>query len=117
MKVLKKIGLGIISLGLISTFYIPEAKAGNLTLYEFTVPSFVPTTGGRNYAIKMVTSSTTTNFNNGKFLLKRVGSGNKDCQMWITNTAEFVSFIDCVKAKIGTDLYNDDMLKAYLKNQ
>ena len=33
-KVLKKIGLGIISLGLISTFYIPEAKVGR-TILEF----------------------------------------------------------------------------------
>ena len=115
MKVLKKIGLGIISLGLISTFYIPEAKAGNLTLSEFTVPSFVPTTGGRKYAIKMVTSS--TNPNNGKILLKRVGSGNKDCQMWVSNAAQFVSFIGCVEAKIGTDLFNDYMLEGYLKIQ
>ena len=117
MKVLKKIGLGIISLGLISTFYIPEAKAGNLTLSEFTVPSFVPTTGGRKYAIKMVTSSTSSII--GKIFLKRVGSGNKDCQMWLTNEAQFVSFIGCVEAKRGTDLFNDYMLEEYLylKNQ
>ena len=55
MKVLKKIGLGIISLGLISTFYIPEAKA-NLTLFEYTYPSYVPVLGGRTYAMKLLTS-------------------------------------------------------------
>ena len=104
MKVLKKIGLGIISLGLISTFYIPEAKA-NLTLVEFTVPSSVPTTGGRKYAIKLVTKFYSSgNKQMGKVLIKRVGSGNTDCQTWISTPAQLASFTTCVAAKIGTDM-------------
>ena len=105
-KVLKKIGLGIISLGLISTFYIPEAKAGNLTLYEFTVPSSVPTTGGRKYAIKMVTSSSNF-YNNGKLLLKRVGSGNPSCKMWVRNVVEKKAFMICVTKELANVLQYD----------
>ena len=99
MKVFKKIGLGIISLGLISTFYIPEAKA-NLTLFEFTVPDNVPVQGGRTYAIKMMTSNS---LNHGKFLLKRVGSGNTSCKMWIANAAQLAKFNACVATKLGSD--------------
>ena len=91
MKVLKKIGLGIISLGLISTFYIPEAKAGNQTILEFDV-------NGTTYAIKLVTQF---NANTGKFLLKKVGSGNTSCKTWITSVADLTKFNACVAAKIG----------------
>ena len=91
MKVLKKIGLGIISLGLISTFYIPEAKAGNRTILEFDVD-------GTTYAIKLVTQF---NANTGKFLFKKVGSGSTSCKMWIGSVADLAKFNACVAAKIG----------------
>ncbi len=90
MKVLKKIGLGIISLGLISTFYIPEAKA-NQTIVEFDV-------NGTTYAIKLVTQS---NLNTGKFLIKKVGSGNTSCKTWIYSASTLLQFQTCVAAKIG----------------
>ena len=77
-KVLKKIGLGIISLGLISTFYIPEAKAGNLTLAEFNA-------NGTRYAIKLVTKF---NASSGKFLIKEVGSGKTNCKMYIGSVSQ-----------------------------
>ncbi len=72
MKVLKKIGVGIISLGLISTFYIPEAKA-NKTIYEWKVPS-------GKYAVKTVNRS-------GKifFLLEYVGSGISQCVLKVVD--------------------------------
>ena len=38
MKLLRKIGTGIISLGLISTFYTPDAKA-TLTILKWEMPS------------------------------------------------------------------------------
>ena len=108
MKVLKKIGLGIISLGLISTFYIPEAKA-NLTLFEYTYPSYVPVLGGRTYAIKRVTSF---NLNTGKYLIKRVGSGNKDCQMWISSVSTLAAFTSCVEKKLGNDMMTGLIISA-----
>tara|TARA_B100000212_G_scaffold97770_1_gene71737 strand:+ start:83 stop:445 length:363 start_codon:yes stop_codon:yes gene_type:complete len=118
MKFFKKIGVGIISLGLISTFYIPEAKAGNLTLVEFTVPSSVPTTGGRKYAIKLVTKLYTSgNKQMGKVLIKRVGSGNTDCKTWISTPSQLASFTTCVAAKIGTDMMSSsiyDVIKSDL---
>ena len=100
MKVLKKIGLGIISLGLISTFYIPEAKA-NLTLFEYTYPSSVPVLGGRTYAIKRVTSFNSPHF--GKFLMKRVGSGNTFCKKYILSPSTLAAFISCVERKLGNE--------------
>ena len=102
MKVFKKIGLGIISLGLISTFYIPEAKA-NLTLFEYTFPDDIPVQGGRTYAIKLVTKMGP---NTGKFLIKRVGSGNKDCVKWIYDEATVRSFVSCINKKLDSDLLN-----------
>ena len=108
MKVLKKIGLGIISLGLISTFYIPEAKA-NLTLFEFEYPSYVPVLGGRTYAIKRVTPF---NLNSGKYLIKRVGSGNKDCQMWISSVSTLAAFTSCVEEKLGNDMMTPLIISA-----
>ena len=99
MKVFKKIGLGIISLGLISTFYIPEAKA-NLTLFEFEYPSSVPVLGGRTYAIKMVTKMGTST---GKFLMKRVGSGNTFCKKYIGSKSQLVAFQSCVAKNLGSD--------------
>ena len=108
MKVLKKIGLGIISLGLISTFYIPEAKA-NQTLLEYTYPSSVPVLGGRTYAIKLVTSYS---LSQGKFLLKRVGSGNTSCKMWIANEAQLDKFVACTEKKLGSDVMNGLIEKA-----
>ena len=91
MKIFKKIGLGIISLGLISTFYIPEAKAGNLTIVEFDA-------NGTRYAIKLVTQ---INANTGKFLFKEVGSGKTSCKTWIGSIAQLTKFSACVTAKIG----------------
>ena len=113
MKVLKKIGLGIISLGLISTFYIPEAKA-NLTLFEFTVPSSVPATGGRKYAIKLVTSFVDWKSDKqfGKLLVKRVGSGNTSCTRWVDSPSTLVSFMSCVSKKLGSDLMDDLIFQA-----
>ena len=93
MKVLKKIGLGIISLGLISTFYIPEAKAGNQTIVEFDA-------NGTRYAIKLVTQF---NANSGKFLFKEVGSGKTSCKTFIYNVAQLARFNTCVAAKIGVE--------------
>ena len=105
MKVLKKIGLGIISLGLISTFYIPKAKA-NTTLFEFTFPDEIPVHGGRKYAIKMVTKnySLTDEKQFGKFLIKRVGSGKTYCTRWISSTSELIKFMSCVNGKLDSDL-------------
>ena len=95
MKIFKKIGLGIISLGLISTFYIPEAKAGNTTIVEF------PANGSR-YAIKLVTQ---INPNTGKFLFKEVGSGKTSCKTYIGSVAQLTTFSACAAAKIdGVDV-------------
>ena len=91
MKVLKKIGLGIISLGLISTFYIPEAKAGNKTILEFDA-------NGSRWAVKLVTQY---NANFGKFLFKEVGSGKTSCKTLIGSVADLAKFNACVAAKIG----------------
>jgi len=91
MKIFKKIWLSIISLGLISTFYIPEAKAGNQTIVEFDV-------NGTKYAVKLVTQ---INANTGKFLFKEVGSGKTSCKTWIGSIAQLTKFSACVTAKIG----------------
>tara|TARA_B100000989_G_C19181662_1_gene319842 strand:- start:75 stop:428 length:354 start_codon:yes stop_codon:yes gene_type:complete len=105
MKVFKKIGLGFISLGLISTFYIPEAKA-NLTLFEFTYPNDFPVLGGRTYAMKLVTSlsGSPSDKQLGKFLMKRVGSGNTFCTKWITSVSTLAAFTSCVEKKLGNDM-------------
>ena len=108
MKVLKKIVVGIISLGLISTFYIPEAKA-NLTLFEFTFPDDVPVVAGRTYAIKRVTS---LGPNMGKYLIKRVGSGNKDCETVIYNVSTLAAFTSCVEEKLGNDMMTPLIISA-----
>ena len=91
MKIFKKIGLGIISLGLISTFYIPEAKAGNQTILEFDA-------NGSRWAVKLVTQY---NANFGKFLFKEVGSGKTSCKTLIGSVAQLATFNACVAAKIG----------------
>ena len=94
-KVLKKIGLGIISLGLISTFYIPEAKAGNLTIAEFNA-------NGTKYAIKLVTK---INASTGKFLIKKVGSGKTRCKTYIANVSQAATFSVCAAALVdGIDV-------------
>ena len=103
MKFFKKIGLGIISLGLISTFYIPEAKA-NLTISEYTFPDDIPVLGGRTYAIKMVTKIGTST---GKFLMKRVGSGNTFCKKYIGSKSQLVAFQSCVAKKLGSVVMSD----------
>ncbi len=90
MKIFKKIGLGIISLGLISTFYIPEAKA-NQTIVEFDA-------NGSRWAVKLVTQY---NANFGKFLFKEVGSGKTSCKTLIGSVAQLATFNACVAAKIG----------------
>ena len=54
MKLLRKIGTGIISLGLISTFYTPDAKA-NLTILKWEMPSN-ELSGGRSYSTKIKNS-------------------------------------------------------------
>ena len=97
MKVFKKIGLGIISLGLISTFYIPEAKASQ-TLVKFDV-------NGAQYAIKLKT--------NGQLLIKEVGSGNQQCKMYVNNYASANAFKQCVIGKFGgsSEYYVDQALK------
>ena len=102
MKVFKKIGLGFISLGLISTFYIPEAKAGNRTLYKFTVPDEFPLSRGRTYVIKLVTNfSFSGDKQTGQYLLKKVGSGKTDCEQFVYSDSTFVSFLNCVQSKLG----------------
>ena len=108
MKVFKKIGLGFISLGLISTFYIPEAKA-NLTVFEYTYPSTIPVLGGRTYAIKYKPESSL-------FLMKRVGSGNTFCEKFIYSPSTLADFISCVNVKLGSgsDLMNNLMIRAIL---
>ena len=100
-KVLKKIGLGIISLGLISTFYIPEAKA-NLTLFEFESPSSVPVLGKRTYALKKVTSI--SSYGSSQYLMKRVGSGNTFCKQCIHTPSQLNKFVVCVVSKLGSDM-------------
>ena len=100
-KVLKKIGLGIISLGLISTFYIPEAKA-NLTLFEFEYPSSVPVLGGRTYALKKVTSI--SSYGSSQYLMRRVGSGNTFCKKYISSVSQLISFLSCVENKLSSDI-------------
>ena len=54
MILLRKIGAGIISLGLISTFYTPDAKA-NLTILKWEMPSN-ELSGGRSYSTKIKNS-------------------------------------------------------------
>ena len=104
-KVLKKIGLGIISLGLISTFYIPEAKAGNLTVVEFDA-------NGTRYAIKLVTQ---INANTGKFLFKEVGSGKTSCKTYIATVAQAAKFSACASAKVsGVDV--ESFILSSIKN-
>ena len=105
-KVLKKIGLGIISLGLISTFYIPEAKAGNLTIAEFNA-------NGTRYAIKLVTK---LNASTGKFLIKEVGSGKTNCKTLISSVAQAAKFGACASAKIsGVDV--ESFITSTIKNE
>tara|TARA_B100000575_G_C22799773_1_gene472156 strand:- start:265 stop:600 length:336 start_codon:yes stop_codon:yes gene_type:complete len=91
MKIFKKIGLGIISLGLISTFYIPEAKASE-TVIEFLAEDT------KNYAIKQKS--------NGQYLLKKIGSGSQQCKMYLSNPYFGIlerelldNFVDCVLTK------------------
>ena len=104
MKAFKKIGLSIISLGLISTFYMPEAKA-NLTVFEFTIPKDTPIVGGNKYALKLVTKVYTfSDKQAGKFLMKRVGSGNTFCTKWITSESTLAAFTSCVEKKLGNDM-------------
>ena len=104
MKVFKKIGLGIISLGLISTFYIPEAKA-NLTLFEFTLPDNVPVHGGRTYAMKLVTKFYLSGDKQaGMFLIKRVGSGKTYCKKYVSSVSQLISFLGCVENKLNSDI-------------
>ena len=106
MKIFKKIGLGIISLGLISTFYIPEAKAGNLTIAEFDA-------NGTRYAIKLVTQF---NANSGKFLIKEVGSGKTNCKTLISSVAQAAKFGACASAKIsGVDV--ESFITSTIKNE
>ena len=103
MKIFKKIGLGIISLGLISTFYMPEAKA-NLTVFEFTIPKDTPIVGGNKYALKLVTKVYTfSDKQAGKFLMKRVGSGNTFCASYIYNRKTLAKFIACVAVHLKDD--------------
>tara|TARA_B100000282_G_C31629009_1_gene442966 strand:+ start:179 stop:562 length:384 start_codon:yes stop_codon:yes gene_type:complete len=104
MKVLKKIGLGIISLGLISTFYIPEAKA-NQTIVEFDA-------NGSRWAIKLVTRF---NANYGKFLFKEVGSGKTSCKTLIGSVAQAARFSACASAKVsGVDV--ESFILSSIKN-
>ena len=106
MKIFKKIGLGIISLGLISTFYIPEAKAGNLTIAEFNA-------NGTKYAIKLVTK---LNASTGKFLIKEVGSGKTNCKTWIRSAADATKFGACAAAKVsGVDV--ESFITSTIKNE
>ena len=105
MKIFKKIGLGIISLGLISTFYIPEAKA-NQTIVEFDA-------NGSRWAIKLVTRF---NANYGKFLFKEVGSGKTSCKTLIGSVADATKFSACAAAKInGVDV--ESFIFTTIKNE
>ena len=54
MNLLRKIGTGVISLGLISSFYIPESKA-NPTILKLEMPSN-ELSGGRSYPTKIKNS-------------------------------------------------------------
>ena len=101
MKVFKKIGLGIISLGLISTFYIPEAKA-SITLVEFYDAE------GTRYAIKQKS--------NFQYILKKVGSGNKQCKMYIYTEEMAEEFKTCVLLKVGDPSGYAAAEEAILKN-
>ena len=76
-------------------------KVYNLTLFEYTFDNSIPILGGRTYAIKLVTKFS---WNIGKFLIKRVGSGNTDCVKWISSPSTLASFISCVITKLGSDL-------------
>ena len=106
MKIFKKIGLGIISLGLISTFYIPEAKAST-TIFEFI------TDGGIEYAIKLVTKF---NASSGKFLIKEVGSGKTNCKMYIGTVSQVARFSACAAAKVsGVDV--ESFITSTIKNE
>jgi len=105
MKIFKKIGLGIISLGLISTFYIPEAKA-NQTIVEFDA-------NGTKYAIKLVTRYSASF---GKFLFKEVGSGKTSCKTLIRSVAEAAAFSACAAAKVnGVDV--ESFISSTIKNE
>ena len=44
--------------------------------------------------------------NHGKFLLKRVGSGNPSCKMYVKNNAQLAKFVACTEKKLGSDLMN-----------
>ena len=106
MKIFKKIGLGIISLGLISTFYIPEAKAGNLTIAEFKA-------NGTKYAIKLVTKLSPST---GKFLIKKVGSGKTNCKTYIGNVSQAATFSVCAAALVdGVDV--ESFIFSTIKNE
>ena len=37
----------------------------------------------------------------GQLIVKRVGSGNKDCKMWVSNVYTLAAFKGCVEAKLG----------------
>ena len=54
MNLLRKIGTGVISLGLISSFYIPESKA-NPTILKLEMPSN-ELSGGSSYPTKIKNS-------------------------------------------------------------
>ena len=105
MKVLKKIGLGIISLGLISTFYSPEAKAGQ-TLVEFV------NIDGREYAIKKLNDNNYPFFF-GQYILKRIGSGKKQCKTTIKDEKDLLTFISCINVKLGNTSMNETILSAF----
>jgi|AACY02.8.fsa_nt_gi hypothetical protein len=88
MKLLRKIGTGIISLGLISTFYTPDAKA-NLTILKWEMPSN-ELSGGRSYSTKIKNS-----------LLAHKGSGK--VRGWHNNWEKVSSYRTCHKHKFDRD--------------
>ena len=55
------------------------------------------------------------NGNAGKFLIKRVGSGNTDCVKWINSPSQLTSFITCVATKLGNDLL-EGLINATIKS-
>ena len=104
MKVFKKIGLGIISLGLISTFYIPEAKARQ-TLLEFV-------NNETEYAIKKVGDDYYP-FIYGQYILKKIGSGNQQCKTNIITERDLSTFITCITKKLGNTSNNVKIISAF----
>ena len=106
MKVLKKIGLGIISLGLISTFYIPESNA-NPTILKLEMPSN-ELSGGRSYPTKIKNSLLAHHKNNSDAgAMRRAKKNNSKCHKHVMQSngkyktvSEIMNIGNCKKTLI-----------------